>query len=69
MRRHRNKTHSRMSVVIITVLYNIPAFESVLLKNVLLKIVPLYIGCGNLVVNVDQQHNLKREIQKQAMYV
>ena len=29
MRRHRNKTHSRMSVVILTVLYNIPAFESV----------------------------------------
>jgi len=46
------------------VLYIIPGVESVRWKRILLKYVRLYVACGNLLVNVDQQHNLQRLTQK-----
>jgi hypothetical protein len=66
MGKHRNKTQSRMFVVNFTVLYIIPGVESVFWKHIFYKYVRLYIGCGNLTVSVDQQHNLQRLTQNKT---
>ena len=62
---HKNTTQSRMVVVTLTEMNVITGVESVLWKHILLKKhVRLYIACGNLMVNVDQQHNLQRQTIK-----
>jgi chloramphenicol 3-O-phosphotransferase len=63
---HKTKTQIRIFAVNLTEL-NV---ESVLWKFILLKnCVHLYIACGNLMVNVDQQRNVQRlEQKKQEMF-
>ena len=62
---HKNTTKSRNFAVNLIELNVIPGFELVLWKNILLKkYVQFYIKCGNLMVNVDQQHNVQRLNQK-----
>jgi hypothetical protein len=56
---HKNTTQSRMVVVNLSEINVIPGVESVLWKYIWFeKHVRLYIACGNLMVNVCQQHNL-----------
>lgn len=43
--------------------YIIPGVESVFWKYVFFKYERLYIACGNLIFNVDKQHNLQRQTQ------